>query len=125
LKNISWSRKKGRGGKLCVMLETGGSPTGNKVIQKKKKKKKKKEYMWTILHLGASLDWEIHQLDIKTTFLHGDLEEKSTWTSMKAAKNLERRLGMKLNKTLYGLKQAERGWMSSFTEKCSMCASNG
>ena len=30
----------------------------------------------TILHIGASLNWEIHQMDIKTAFLHGDLEEE-------------------------------------------------
>ena len=34
------------------------------------------ESMRAILHIGASLDWEIHQLDIKTAFLHGDLEEE-------------------------------------------------
>ena len=28
-----------------------------------------------LLHIGASLDWEIHQMDIKTAFLHGDLKE--------------------------------------------------
>jgi len=27
-------------------------------------------------HIGASLDWEMRQLDIKTMFLHGDLEEE-------------------------------------------------
>ena len=29
-----------------------------------------------ILGLAANLDLEIEQLDVKTTFLHGDLEEK-------------------------------------------------
>ena len=29
-----------------------------------------------ILHIGASLDWEIHQMDIKTAFLHGNLKEE-------------------------------------------------
>jgi len=29
-----------------------------------------------ILHHGAKHNWEIDQLDIKTTFLHGDLEEE-------------------------------------------------
>jgi len=32
--------------------------------------------MQTLLHVGASLDWEIHQLDVKMAFLHGDLKEE-------------------------------------------------
>ena len=29
-----------------------------------------------ILHIAASLDWEVHQMDVKTAFLHGNLEEE-------------------------------------------------
>ncbi len=29
-----------------------------------------------ILHITASLDWEVHQMDIKTAFLHGNLKEE-------------------------------------------------
>jgi hypothetical protein len=34
------------------------------------------ESMHSILHIGAVLDWEIHQLNVKTAFLHSDLEEE-------------------------------------------------
>jgi hypothetical protein len=34
------------------------------------------ESVSSILHIGATLDWEIHQLIIKTAFLHGDLKEE-------------------------------------------------
>ena len=32
--------------------------------------------IWTMLSIAASMDLEVEQLDVKTTFLHGDLEEK-------------------------------------------------
>ena len=30
----------------------------------------------TVLSIAASMDLEVEQLDVKTTFLHGDLEEE-------------------------------------------------
>jgi len=36
----------------------------------------KKPSIWVILGLAASLDLEIEQLDVETTFFHGDLEEE-------------------------------------------------
>ena len=29
-----------------------------------------------LVHIGASLDWKIHPKDVKTAFLHGNLEEE-------------------------------------------------
>ena len=71
------------------------------------------ESMQTLLHVSALLDWEIHQLDIKTTFLHGDLEEEIYMEQLEGCQEPGKEDWVcKLNKTLYGLKQAGCGWMS-------------
>ncbi|WVY90442.1 hypothetical protein V8G54_035956 [Vigna mungo] len=68
-----------------------------------------------ILGLAAKLDLEIEQLDVKTTFLHGDLEEK---IYMKQPEGFEEpgkeHLVCRLKKSLYGLKQAPRQWYKKF-----------
>eukprot|EP00253_Pinus_taeda_P010927 PITA_10927 len=35
-----------------------------------------------VLSLAASLKWEVHQMDVKSAFLHGDLQKKSTWNNL-------------------------------------------
>ncbi|WVZ01079.1 hypothetical protein V8G54_027148 [Vigna mungo] len=68
-----------------------------------------------ILGLAAKLDLEIEQLDVKTTFLHGDLEEE---IYMKQPEGFEEpgkeHLVCRLKKSLYGLKQAPRQWYKKF-----------
>ena len=32
--------------------------------------------IWTIVSLAAQMGWEIHQMDVKTTFLNGEIEEE-------------------------------------------------
>jgi hypothetical protein len=63
----------------------------------------------TILSLVAVEDLHLEQLDVKTTFLHGDLEEdiymqQPQGYEVKGKENLVCRL----TKSLYGLKQAPR-----------------
>ena len=68
-----------------------------------------------VLGLAASLDLEIEQLDVKTAFLHGDLEEE---IYMEQPEGFEARgkedLVCSLRKSLYGLKQAPRQWYKKF-----------
>ena len=62
-----------------------------------------------LLSLAAYHDWEIHQLDVKTAFLYGELKEH---IYVEAPVGLGYPPGtiLKLNKSLYGLKQAPREW---------------
>ena len=64
-----------------------------------------------IIALAASNGWEVHHLDVKTAFLHGDLV-KEVYVSQPDGfkiKGSEEKV-YKLHKALYGLKQAPRAW---------------
>ena len=64
-----------------------------------------------LINLAASNGWEIHHLDVKTAFLHGELKETVYVTQPEGfeVKGSEGKV-YKLKKALYGLKQAPRGW---------------
>ena len=64
-----------------------------------------------ILALAASNGWEVHHLDVKTAFLHGDLKEEVYVSQPEGyvIKGQETKV-YKLKKALYGLKQAPRAW---------------
>jgi hypothetical protein len=69
----------------------------------------------TILSLVVVEDLHLEQLDVKTTFLHGDLEEEIYMQQphgyeVKGKENLVCRL----KKRLYGLKQSPRQWYLKF-----------
>ena len=59
--------------------------------------------------LVAHFDLELHQMDVKTAFLNGDLEEN---VYIKQPKGFfmegKEDLGCRLKKSIYGLKQASR-----------------
>ena len=68
-----------------------------------------------IIALVAHFDLELHQMDVKTTFLNGELEEE---IYMKQPKEFSLSTGdhlvCKLNKSINGLKQASRQWYLKF-----------
>jgi hypothetical protein len=68
-----------------------------------------------VLGLAAKMNLEIEQLDVKTAFLHGDLDEKIYMEQPEGfiAKGKEH-LVCRLKKRLYGLKQAPRQWYKKF-----------
>lgn len=62
-----------------------------------------------MLGLATSLDLEIEQMDMKITFLHGDLEKTIYMEQPKGFQvKCKGNLVYKLNKSLYGLKQVLR-----------------
>ncbi|KAG8476762.1 hypothetical protein CXB51_030053 [Gossypium anomalum] len=65
--------------------------------------------------LVAHFDLELHQMDVKTAFLNGDIEET---TSMVQPENFEskdsKNMVCELTKSIYGLKQASRQWYHKF-----------
>ena len=69
----------------------------------------------TVLGLTASLKLEIEQMDVKTIFLHGDLEEEIYMEQPEGFKaEGKENFVCKLKKSLYGLKQAPREWYKKF-----------
>ncbi|KAL9273860.1 Retrovirus-related Pol polyprotein from transposon TNT 1-94-like protein, partial [Drosera capensis] len=68
-----------------------------------------------ILGLVASLDLELEQMDVKTAFLHGDLEEEIYMVQPEGfVISGKEHLVCKLKKSLYGVKQAPRQWYKKF-----------
>ena len=62
-----------------------------------------------VLALVALLDLELEQLDVKTSFLHGDLEEENYMEQPEGfVQHRKVRLVYKLKKSSYGLKQSSR-----------------
>ncbi len=65
-----------------------------------------------IFEIAAALDLEIEQLDIKTTFLYGNIDEEIYVEQPKGEDDGSKKVCL-LNKALYGLKQAPRIWFST------------
>ena len=74
-----------------------------------------------LLAVAASLDYEIWQMDVKTTFLNGSLEEDIYMQQPEGfiARGQEH-MTCKLQRSIYGLKQASRTWNIRFDQAITL-----
>ncbi|GAA0168207.1 transmembrane signal receptor [Lithospermum erythrorhizon] len=71
-----------------------------------------------LIALAAIHNLVVHQMDVKTTFLNGDLEEEIYMSQPEGfvIQGQENKV-CKLKKSLYGLKEAPKQWCSRYVEK--------
>jgi hypothetical protein len=76
-----------------------------------------KDFFRIIMVLVAHYDLELHQMNVKMTFLNGDLYENIYIAQSKGfVVEGKENLGCRLKKSIYGLKQASRQWYLKFDE---------
>jgi hypothetical protein len=69
----------------------------------------------TVLTLAVSRGWPVHQLDVKNAFLHGTLSKTVYYSQPTVFVDpAHSQLVCRLNKPLYGLKQALQAWYHCF-----------
>ena len=70
-----------------------------------------------MLGVVAADNLELIQLDVKTTFLHGDLQEEIYMEQLKGfVASGQEHLVCRLKKSQYGLKQSSRQWYKKFDD---------
>jgi Reverse transcriptase (RNA-dependent DNA polymerase) len=69
----------------------------------------------TLISMVVNGGWKLHQLDVKNTFLHGNLMEE-VYMEIHPGFGTTQTVGKvcKLKKSLYGLKQSPRPWFDRF-----------
>jgi hypothetical protein len=67
------------------------------------------------MSIVAKMDLELHQLDVKITFLNGELKEDIYMIQPEGFEQDEHEENVyKLKRSLYGLKQSSRQWYLKF-----------
>ncbi|KAI5314720.1 hypothetical protein L3X38_043896 [Prunus dulcis] len=76
-----------------------------------------KDSLRVIMALVAHFDLHLYQMDVKTAFLDGHLKEEIYMQQPEGfVQRAQENMVCKLNKSLYGLKQASRQWYMRFDE---------
>ena len=75
------------------------------------------KFVQILLAVAAALDYDIWQMDVKTTFLNRELEEDLYMQQPKGFIALsQEHMVCKLHRSIYGLKQASRSWNIRFDQ---------
>ena len=76
----------------------------------------KMTYVRLFISLAATHNWDLHQLDIKNVFLHGDLQDE-VYMEQPPRFVVQGEIGKvcRLRKSLYGLKQSPHAWFGKFS----------
>jgi hypothetical protein len=65
-----------------------------------------------VLSLAASQGWSVYQMDVKSAFLHGDLDEE-IYMEQPPGYVQDSSLDCRLRRSLYGIKKAPRAWYAN------------
>eukprot|EP00253_Pinus_taeda_P028996 PITA_28996 len=67
--------------------------------------------VFSIITLATSQGWNLHQMDVKTAFLHSSIKEEVYMEQLEGFEIYDRKSHVcRLKKALYGLKQEPRAW---------------
>ena len=76
-----------------------------------------KDSLHIIMAIVTHFDLELHQMDVRTTFLNGDLVKDVHMSQPISFEEFgKEHMVCKLHKSIYGLKQASRQWYLNFDE---------